>query len=378
MLPLALRLRRALWSSALLLCSALPCAYGADTLKICAVPQLYLALEHLHGVLPYDFESRYDTPSTWEEQLSASADTTKECDLLLSSDERLPITLIRAKKGLGSAMLPFTRAPLVLWSADPALFAGHRLSSTPYDAPESTSAPSLAHSAESCPNLAQVDSGACTAAGTAPQRTPGDEPPRDPWDEPLLDPWDEPQGAPWDEVQPQSEPSAAPLTQAQRDQRVNAILLHTAQEDPSAELAQTLAKLELKSLAYANAHLTPVGYASRQVRYAAPQVTAQLPHAQYQFEHEYLVYEEVRTGAVQCGLVSKPLVVSSTHPSTVVGSYLTIPRRVHADVQYYVLLMEQSKDKPEAIAVLRSLRESAQVQAILQRYGFAPLAPDEP
>lgn len=378
MLPLALRLRRALWSSALLLCSALPCAYGADTLKICAVPQLYLALEHLHGVLPYDFEARYNTPGTWEEQLSASADTTQECDLLLSSDERLPITLIRAKKGLGSAMLPFTRAPLVLWSADPALFAGQRLSAAPSDAPDRPAGSRHARQFEPCPTLAEVENGSFAAAGAALARDPWDEPPRDPWDEPQRDPWDEPQGDPWDEVQPQSEPSAAPLTQAQRDQRVNAILLRTAQEDPSAELAQTLAQLELKSLAYANAHLTPVGYASRQVRYAAPQVTAHLPHAQYQFEHEYLVYEEVRTGAVQCGLVSKPLVVSSTHSSTVVGSYLTIPRRVHADVQYYVLLMEQSKDKPEAIAVLRSLRESAQVQAILQRYGFAPLAPDEP
>lgn len=362
MLPLALSLRRALWTSALLLCSALPCAYGADTLKICAVPQLYLALEHLHGVLPYDFEARYNTPGTWEEQLSASADTTQECDLLLSSDERLPITLIRAKKGLGSAMLPFTRAPLVLWSADPALLAGQRLSAAPSDAPDRPAGSRHDRRFELCPTLAEVERGSLAAAGAALAR----------------DPWDEPQGDPWDEVQPQSEPSAAPLTQAQRDQRVNAILLRTAQEDPSAELAQTLEKLELKSLAYANAHLTPVGYASRQVRYAAPQVTAHLPHAQYQFEHEYLVYEEVRTGAVQCGLVSKPLVVSSTHPSTVVGSYLTIPRRVHADVQYYVLLMEQSKDKPEAIAVLRSLRESAQVQAILQRYGFAPLAPDEP
>lgn len=331
--------------SALTLWGALTMCGSAAELKVCAVPQLYLALEHLHGVLPHDFTARYDTPSALAERLMAAADTTTECDLLLSSDERLPITLIRAKKGLGSAMLPFTRAPLVLWSADPALFAGNPLGSKPTsDAPVDTT----------CATPEDI-------LAARPQYAP------DPWD--TSEPWDEPAPA---------TPIPENMTQAEWDRYVNTILLSAARSDTNEELYQALKQVKLNSLAYADAHLTPVGYAAHQVMTDSRKIKALLPSKRYRYEHEYQIYEQVRSGAVQCGLVTKPLVVESAHPSTVRGSYLTIPRRVHADIQYYVLLMEQSKNKVEAQELMRSLRHDAKVQAILNHYGFAPLAPEEP
>lgn len=326
--------------SALTLWGALTMCGSAAELKVCAVPQLYLALEHLHGVLPHDFTARYDTPNALTERLMAAADTTSECDLLLSSDERLPITLIRAKKGLGSAMLPFTRAPLVLWSADPALFAGNPLGSKPTsDAPVDTT----------CAMPEDI-------LAERPQHAP------DPWDEPT----------------PTTTKSPESMTQAEWDRYVNTILLSAAHSDTNEELYQALKQVKLSSLAYADAHLTPVGYATRQVMTDSRKIKKLLHQKRYEYEHEYQIYEHVRSGKVQCGFVTKPLVVASAHPSTVRGSYLTIPRRVHADIQYYVLLMEQSKNKVEAQDLMRSLRHDAKVQAILNHYGFAPLAPEEP
>lgn len=305
---------------------------SAATLKLCAVPQLYLALEHLQGVLTPEFEAHYDTPSALLTKLQAAPDTTQVCDLLLSSDERLPITLIRAHKGLGSALYPFTRAPLVLWSADPALFAGIPLGSKPT---KESAAPT------SCPAADEV--------AAAPVVRP-------------PDPWDEPAAAP---LRPES------MTQAQWDRYVNSILLRAAQADSTSELDQALRSVKLTAVAYPSPHLTPVGYVAQQVL-----AQAQLPRKRYEYEHEYMVYEQVRAGEVQCGLVTKPLVVATANSNH--GSYLTIPRRVHADVQYYVLLLEQSKDKPEARAILTHLRHDPKVQAVLNQFGFAPLAPEEP
>ena len=327
--------------SALTLWGALTLGGSAAELKICAVPQLYLALEHLHGVLPHDFNARYDTPSALYERLMASTDTTDECDLLLTSSERLPITLIRAQKGLGSAMLPFTRAPLVLWSSDPSLFAGKPLGSKPT---------SYIQSAASCPSPDDL-------VAASPQAVP--------------DPWDEPES-----VTATQDPEL--MSQDEWDRYVTRILLQAAHSDSNQELYRALSQVKLSSLAYANAHLTPMGYATRQVMTESRQIRARLPKKRGAYEHEYQVYEQVRSGAVQCGFVTKPLVVESAHPSKVSGSYLTIPRRMHADIQYYVLLMEQSKDKVAAQEQMHSLRHDAKVQAILNRYGFAPLAPEEP
>ena len=89
-------------------------------IKVCAVPQLYAALSTLQGKTKIDFEPRFATNN---ELYALLSNTNTEqlpqlCDLLLSADERLPISLVRTNRALASSLVPFTRAPLVLWSAD--------------------------------------------------------------------------------------------------------------------------------------------------------------------------------------------------------------------------------------------------------------------
>lgn len=96
-------------------------------IKVCAVPQLYAALSTLQGKTKIDFVPRFATNN---ELYALLSNTNTEqlpqlCDLLLSADERLPISLVRTNRALASSLVPFTRAPLVLWSADPELLSGH-------------------------------------------------------------------------------------------------------------------------------------------------------------------------------------------------------------------------------------------------------------
>lgn len=95
--------------------------------KVCAVPQLYAALTTLQGKTHPAFVARFATTN----ELYALLTNTEQkqlpelCDLVLSSDERLPISLVRSNRALASSLIPFTRAPLVLWSKEPNLLQGH-------------------------------------------------------------------------------------------------------------------------------------------------------------------------------------------------------------------------------------------------------------
>lgn len=99
----------------------------AAELKVCAVPQLYQAVNYLKDHAPVKFEPVFGTANELYARIANAPgnNTRRVCDVLLSSDERLPISLIRSQKALGSSMKAFARAPLVLWSADPTLFKGH-------------------------------------------------------------------------------------------------------------------------------------------------------------------------------------------------------------------------------------------------------------
>lgn len=98
-----------------------------DPVKVCAVPQLYAALSTLQKHSKIAFVPYFATSG----ELYALLSNTKLeqlpqlCDLLLSSDERLPISLVRTNRALASSLIPFTRAPLVLWSANKDLLQGH-------------------------------------------------------------------------------------------------------------------------------------------------------------------------------------------------------------------------------------------------------------
>lgn len=98
-----------------------------EAINVCAVPQLYQALLEMQKHSPVKFNVRFGT----ENELSAlianasSENMSYMCDVLLSADERLPISAVRMQKALASSLVPFTRAPLILWSADANLLRGH-------------------------------------------------------------------------------------------------------------------------------------------------------------------------------------------------------------------------------------------------------------
>ncbi len=106
------------------LCLTVPLSQtaGAQPLKVCAVPQLYQALERIKESSPVQLELTYAPSTALYARVVNSAKT--ECEVLLSADERLPITLIRAQKLEASSLKAFTRAQLILWSPDRRRFSG--------------------------------------------------------------------------------------------------------------------------------------------------------------------------------------------------------------------------------------------------------------
>ena len=235
-------------------------------LNVCAVPQLYSALQALSSKSRYPFMPRVATASEIY-ALLANTDNSKLpqlCDLVLSSDERLPISLVRSQKALASSLVPFARVPLVLWSANPTLLQGHD--------------------------------------------------PRD-----LL--------------------------------RSGAIT----------------------SIAVANPKLSPVGFASAQVLKEPLAVSGSraLREHLYRADHEYQVYSMVANANVDCGLISKPLLVASGAP--IQGSYWEVPRRYHPDIQYYGVLLSPSVANKLAQDFLRYLVEDEDVHRFFSDYGFYPL-----
>lgn len=235
-------------------------------LNVCAVPQLYSALQALSTKSRYPFVPRVAT-ATEIYALIANTDNSKLpllCDMVLSADERLPISLVRSQKALASSLVPFARVPLVLWSANPNLLQGH----DPRDL---------------------LQSGAIT------------------------------------------------------------------------------------SMAVANPQLTPVGFATAQVLKGplALSRTRSLREHLYRADHEYQVYSMVANANVDCGFISKPLLLSEG--AALQGSYWEVPRRFHPDIQYYGVLLSPSVANKLAQDFLRYLVEDEDVHRFLNDYGFAPL-----
>ncbi len=99
--------------------TAMGSAFADPALKICAVPQLYDSLELIREHSPVPVATFAGTSSELYAKISNKE---LSCDVLLSSDERLPITLIRASIADAASLQPFTRAPVILWSYDPQYF----------------------------------------------------------------------------------------------------------------------------------------------------------------------------------------------------------------------------------------------------------------
>ena len=242
-------------------------AQNNNPIKVCAVPQLYQALNFLQDHSKVKFEPHFATANELYAQISNAPnnDTTLLCDVVLSSDERLPISLIRSQKAVGSSMYPFARSPLVLWSADPKLLNGH--------------------------------------------------------DPRLL-----------------------------------------------------IERKKITSFAIASANLTPVGFASNQVVKRNDFKISLIKDRVYKSDHEYQVYSMVANGNVQCGLISKPLIASINNKTP--GSYYQVPRSWHSDIQYYVVLLEQSKNNALAQQFIRYLISNQQAHEYLKGFGFENITPE--
>lgn len=92
---------------------------AGNALKVCAVPQFYNALTRLQLSSPVKFEPTIATSS----DLYAELVNTNEhkCDVLLSSDERLPLQLASTGKSDAGNMQAFAKVKLLLWSPNPRL-----------------------------------------------------------------------------------------------------------------------------------------------------------------------------------------------------------------------------------------------------------------
>lgn len=237
-----------------------------EVIKVCAVPQMYQAINLMQNVSKIKFEPTFATANELYAMVANAKDnnTIAVCDVLLSSDERLPISLIRSQRAVGSSMVPFAIAPLVFWSRDPDLFSGKN---------------------------------------NSPQNL--------------------------------------------------------------------LRKQQIKSLALSTPNLTPVGFATAQLIKNPSFNTAYLKDKTYKSEHEYKVYSMVSNGNVQVGIITKPLVAQITRELN--GSYYEVPRNLHSDIQYYAVLMEQSKTNNKAKAFIGSLVKDKRIQEVLHITGFSPI-----
>ena len=240
-----------------------------NIIKVCAVPQLYQAVNLMQNVSKIKFEPTFATANELYAMVANAPEnnTVAVCDVVLSSNERLPISLIRSQRAVGSSMVPFAIAPLVFWSRDPELFSSKG---------------------------------------------------------------------------------------------------NTAQN--------LLRKHQIQSLALASASQTPVGFATAQLLKNSAFNTTYLKDKTYKSEHEYQVYSMVSNGNVQVGIVTKPLVAQITRELN--GSYYEVPRNLHSDIQYYAVLMEQSKTNRKAKAFIGRLIKDKRIQEVLHITGFSPITTD--
>lgn len=101
---------------------AMLCAAASASPMVCAATQAYGAIEPLKS--EQDFSAVYGTSEDLEAKITNGE---AACDIVISSDEKLPVVLIRAGLGDRASMRAIARAPLILWSADPTLLDGQAL-----------------------------------------------------------------------------------------------------------------------------------------------------------------------------------------------------------------------------------------------------------
>ena len=90
-------------------------ASASADVVVCAVPQVYSALESAKEDASNKFETYY-APA--EDITSRIANNSGKCSIVVSSDEKLAILMLRAEKTTQDNIKPLVKAPLILWSKD--------------------------------------------------------------------------------------------------------------------------------------------------------------------------------------------------------------------------------------------------------------------
>lgn len=86
---------------------------------VCAVPQVYAALEASKTETPQYYKTFYAPLEDLESRISNNEGP---CDIVISSEEKFGVLMLRANKTEMNSIQPFVKAPLILWSADENLF----------------------------------------------------------------------------------------------------------------------------------------------------------------------------------------------------------------------------------------------------------------
>lgn len=227
----------------------------AQELTVCAVPQTYSALEAVKHKAPVKFKTFY---ALEDEILSRINNNNGICSLVISSDEKLPILLLRSNQTKTDRLKPFVTAPLILWSKDPTLFANN------------------------------ID---------------------------------------------------------------------------------VIKNKKLKSLGLPNPHLTPVGFAAKQIVSKKTFPSEYLKHRIYRADHEFQIFSFVANQSVQAGFVTKPLIYKDGHTT---GSFWNIPDDTYDPIFYY--LIDTSKSNSHSIQVLFNyIYANGQALRHFYEYGFEPI-----
>lgn len=90
-------------------------AFATSEVVVCAVPQVYSALENAKEEASERFTTFY---APTEDIVSRIANNSGKCSLVISSDEKLAILMLRADKTTREDIKPLVKAPLVLWTKD--------------------------------------------------------------------------------------------------------------------------------------------------------------------------------------------------------------------------------------------------------------------
>ncbi len=88
-------------------------ANASDDIVVCGVPQVYSAVMSIKNFSPVKYDTYFGTQEDIEERVLSNSGT---CTLILTDEEKLPVSLLRANKTSVDAVKQFIKAPLILWT----------------------------------------------------------------------------------------------------------------------------------------------------------------------------------------------------------------------------------------------------------------------